>query len=306
MSVTRCIQLAFATLILAMAGCASVPDNSKLEQARAAVNQASGDNEIARAAPVAIAEAQHELNEAEQTKDAAMAVHSADLALIKVQTARAKVRQKQAEKRAETASQKADDLQLNARAAQAEEALRRAQAAERRAQELRKEADAARAEAEQARQSAQAERTRVQSENQRLNSASERLNEVQQSLAELKPKLTGRGLVLTFGEVLFNFDNATLKPYTQRIVDRLATFLQDNAKYKLKIEGHTDNQGTATYNLELSRARAKSVADALISRGVSAQRMSVTGYGEGRPLASNETEAGRRENRRVEVVISPD
>lgn len=305
MSATQRLQLLLVALILVLAGCATVPDNSKLEEARSAVNQVSSDSEIARAAPIAVAEAQEELNKAERAEDAALAVHNAELALLKVQTARAKLRRKRAEQRAERAVRRADDLQLNVRAARAEDALRRAQAAQRRAQELRSEAAAARADAEAARQSAQAARSSARSETQRLNSASERLNEVQQSLAELKPKLTDRGLVLTFGEVLFNFDDTTLKPYTQRIVERLAAFLQGNAEYALKIEGHTDNRGTATYNLQLSRARAQAIADALIARGVSTQRLSVVGYGESRPLASNETEAGRRQNRRVEVIISP-
>lgn len=295
----------FLLAVLLLAGCATAP-NPKLDQARAEVSKLGSNNELVRTAPVAFAEAQDELSKAEQTKDAAVATHRAELALLKAQTARAKLRRAQARKRANAALNKADNLQIQARAEQAEEALRRAQAAQRRAQELRSEAAAARDKAEAERQRAQAERAQARSENQRLNKASERLNEVQQSLAELKPRLTDRGLVFTFGEVLFNYDNATLKPYTQRIVDRLATFLQDNAKYKLKIEGHTDSEGTATFNLRTSRARAQAVADALISRGVNAQRIAVTGYGESRPLASNETEAGRRQNRRVEVIVNPD
>jgi len=226
------------------------------------------------------------------------------LSLLKVKTARAQARQKNAEERAEVLNRKIEELELNARARQAQDALREAADAQRRAAEAQRRARELREQAAAERERAQQERSRTEVAEGRIAVAQDRLTELRQSFAELKPRLTDRGLVLTLGEVLFGFDSANLKPYTQRIMERLADFLQTHPKYTQKIEGHTDSVGTATYNLQLSRARAQSVAEALLSRGIARERISVEGFGETRPVASNETETGRRENRRVEVVIS--
>ena len=86
-------------------------------------------------------------------------------------------------------------------------------------------------------------------------------------------------------------------------IDRLAEFLKKYSTRNVLIEGHTDSIGTETYNLGLSQRRADAVKTALIVRGINPDRLTSTGYGESRPIASNATDAGRQENRRVEIVI---
>src|SRR5581483_10405906 len=86
----------------------------------------------------------------------------------------------------------------------------------------------------------------------------------------------------------------------------LATLLKDQPGRGIIIEGYTDSTGDPKHNQELSERRAQTVRDFLVSAGVDPRRISVHGYGEARPVASNDTERGRRENRRVEIVVARD
>jgi len=105
-------------------------------------------------------------------------------------------------------------------------------------------------------------------------------------------------------DVLFDTGQATLKPGADRALDRLAQFLKDSSGTDVLIEGHTDSVGTDDYNLALSQRRAQAVADALSSRGVATDRVQTKGLGKAYPVASNDTQAGRQQNRRVEIVFS--
>ncbi len=289
--------------LCALAGCATAP-NPALVDAETAVAEIRSDEGVVRLAPLTVAEAQEILSRAQRAENEAEKTHRAQLSLLKAKTARANARRKNAENRAEELTQKALDLELDARARQAENALRKAEDAQRLAAQARQRAEEAQRCAGELREQAASERARIETTRSRTQTAEQRLRQVQQLLAELKPRLTSRGLVLTLGEVLFNFDSADLKLYTQRIMDQLANFLQENPMYAIRVEGHTDSEGTGTYNLQLSRARAQSVTDALLTRGIEGTRVSTEGFGERRPVASNETAAGRRENRRVEVILS--
>lgn len=104
-------------------------------------------------------------------------------------------------------------------------------------------------------------------------------------------------------KIHFAFNKATILPDSFGLLEEVASALKDHPKIKVRIEGHTDSKGSDTYNLKLSDARAKSVRDFLIQRGVSPDRMIAIGYGESRPIADNETEEGRQMNRRVEFFI---
>ncbi|NOG32058.1 OmpA family protein [Halomonas sp. TBZ9] len=101
--------------------------------------------------------------------------------------------------------------------------------------------------------------------------------------------------------VNFEFDSARLTTDAQQILRVVAERLVNNPNVRVSIEGHTDSRGSADYNKRLSQSRAESVAAYLNQLGVSADRMMATGYGEERPVASNDTAAGRAENRRVEL-----
>jgi len=123
------------------------------------------------------------------------------------------------------------------------------------------------------------------------------------ALQELNAQQTNRGLVLTLGDVLFETGKSHLLAGSMLAIDKLSEFLADNEERMVLIEGHTDNVGSATYNLDLSLRRSGAVQEALIAKGIAAQRLLVKGYGEAYPVASNDDTAGRQRNRRVEIVI---
>jgi outer membrane protein OmpA-like peptidoglycan-associated protein len=104
--------------------------------------------------------------------------------------------------------------------------------------------------------------------------------------------------------VLFDTGKATLKAGADLALNRLSDFMKQNPDTRIIVEGHTDSRGSDEYNRELSQARAQSVSDALASRGVASDRVQVVGRGEGYPVASNDTTAGRQQNRRVEIIFS--
>ncbi|PRY71335.1 OmpA family protein [Halomonas ventosae] len=106
---------------------------------------------------------------------------------------------------------------------------------------------------------------------------------------------------LVLRDVNFEFDSATLTMGAEQILDGVAEKLRANRNVRVRIEGHTDSVGSDAYNQQLSQERADSVADYLSSQGVARDRMQTTGYGEAQPVATNDTDAGRAENRRVEL-----
>jgi len=136
-----------------------------------------------------------------------------------------------------------------------------------------------------------------------LKKEAQKAKEALRQLQELNAKQTNRGLVLTLGDVLFESGKAKLLPGSARAIEQLAEFLKENPEREVLIEGHTDNVGSATFNIDLSLRRAEAVADALIDRGIGADRIHTRGYGEVYPVASNKTAAGRQQNRRVEIII---
>lgn len=87
-------------------------------------------------------------------------------------------------------------------------------------------------------------------------------------------------------------------------LNRLAAFMQSNPKARIIVEGYTDNRGSGPYNQVLSERRAQSVASALESQGVANERIQAVGRGKDYPVASNDTDAGRQQNRRVDIVLS--
>jgi outer membrane protein OmpA-like peptidoglycan-associated protein len=101
---------------------------------------------------------------------------------------------------------------------------------------------------------------------------------------------------------LFDTDEATVRRDSLPMLDRAAQVLKRSMR-PILIEGHTDNDGTLSYNMELSRQRAASVAKALIARGVPAERITTKGVAYLRPIASNDTPQGRAANRRVEILV---
>lgn len=128
--------------------------------------------------------------------------------------------------------------------------------------------------------------------------------ELERQLRDLQAERTERGIVMSLGDVLFATGSAQLTAGAQSRLDRLAQFLQRYPDRSLRVEGYTDSTGSSATNLRLSEDRAMAVRDALAARGVNPGRIVAQGLGEAQPVASNESESGRQQNRRVEVVIS--
>lgn len=122
-------------------------------------------------------------------------------------------------------------------------------------------------------------------------------------LSELQGQLTDRGIVLTIGDVLFATDKFDLNASAQISMDKIAAFLKEKQNRNLLVEGHTDSVGSDEYNHELSQQRAASVKRALVKRDIASERIVTIGYSKKYPLASNDTAAGKQQNRRVEAII---
>ena len=183
-------------------------------------------------------------------------------------------------------------------------ALRHAQAGEARISEAHARQEVAKAQEDRNRILLQSRERETQNAKNQAEAAQNELASARQEIQSLQAKQTDRGLVMTLSDVLFDTGRATLKPGADRDLDRLALALRDNPNTRVIIEGHTDSVGGEDYNQALSEHRAEAVADALRLRGVPADRYEVKGLGKAFPVASNDTPAGRQQNRRVEIVFS--
>ena len=133
--------------------------------------------------------------------------------------------------------------------------------------------------------------------------------------AELRREMAGTGVEVVRngdnitlnmpGNITFAFDSSNLQPQFLPVLDNVAGTLTEYNQTIVEVAGHTDSVGTDSYNQALSERRANSVAGYLGSKGVMQQRMIVVGAGETRPVASNDTDSGRAQNRRVEITLVP-
>jgi OmpA-OmpF porin, OOP family len=267
------VSLSGISLVAVAVGCSGQRPAS-LERAQSSLRQAQQDPAVVKYAPVQLSEAQATLTRAERVWDSeGDREETAHLAYVTEQQAGIAVavaQQKAAEEEAARLRAQRDDIRLGARTREAELAKQRADLA-----------------------------------NQQAAVAAERARALEQELAELKAKATERGLVMTLQEgVLFEYDKAELKPGAMRNLEPLVTFLREHPERTLVIEGHTDSTGSDAYNQELSSRRAEAVRNFLITNGISSDRVMARGYGEAYPVTTNTTEAGRQQNRRVEVVIA--
>lgn len=128
--------------------------------------------------------------------------------------------------------------------------------------------------------------------------------ELDEELEGATVERVGEGIKVTFDSgILFGFDSYQLTSQAKSNIQEMAETLKKYEDTNILIEGHTDNVGKDNYNQRLSERRAQAVADYATSIGVDRSRIRTTGYGEEQPVAENESEAGRAENRRVEVAI---
>lgn len=128
--------------------------------------------------------------------------------------------------------------------------------------------------------------------------------ELEEDLENATVERVGEGIKITFDSgILFDTESYALKDASKEDIANLAEVLNKYEDTNIMFGGHTDSRGTDEYNQELSENRAKSVAEYAAFTGVDAKRMTIVGYGEDDPIATNDTEAGRQKNRRVEIAI---
>ena len=138
------------------------------------------------------------------------------------------------------------------------------------------------------------------------NKMDKQAKDIKEALPGAQVERVGEGIKITLSEnmVNFAFNSAELTSSAKTNLDKLATVLINNPDTNINIYGHTDNKGTAQVNQKISENRANSVKNYLISKGIASSRMITMGRGFSEPIATNETEAGRAQNRRVEFAIT--
>jgi outer membrane protein OmpA-like peptidoglycan-associated protein len=287
MKISRLFSFMLASSVL-MLGCSSTPKtNSELEQARSDYISAQTNPTVTANAPMELKQASDALNIANRAwEDRESSDKVSQLAYIakqKVAISQQVAQQKVAEIEVAEAAKQRDQARLDQRTAEADSAKHAANVAE--FQTKIAQGDAA--EAQRRAQDAQA-----------------RAAQLEAALSDLAAKKTDRGLVVTLGDVFFGTNKSELKPDGYRNVQKLADVLKQNPQRTVLIEGYTDSSGSASHNQDLSERRADSVRSALVRMGVAPDRIKTQGYGEEKPVASNDTAANRQLNRRVEVVLS--
>lgn len=270
---------AAAALSLVLAGCASAPlPPTGAAEARTKLTRLQADPNLAQRAPAALKDAEAAVNTAEQPvskSEAALGAHRVYIADRKVEIAMARASTRYAEdQRAKIASDR-DKARLDARTQEADAAKIAADAAKLDASAARSDADA----------------------------AAQKAKDLQLQIDALQAEATDRGLVLTLGDVLFATGKSDVKVGATSNLNKLVTFLNKYPDRTVQIEGYTDSVGSEDSNQGLSQRRAESVKAYLVQQGIAGSRLTAVGMGESQPVASNDTQSGRQQNRRVVAVI---
>lgn len=242
------------------------------------------DAQLAGLVPVELKEAESAVRAAEKPiKDTELSNHLVYVADRKVDIATARAKTRLLVDQRQALKNQSDDVRLQARTLDVKNARSQTEAAK----------------AETAVALAEVEKSRSE-----MKSELARSSDLQQQIGTLNAKATDRGLIMTLGDLSFATGKSALKSGVARDLDKLAIFLDQYGDRTIIIEGHTDNVGSEALNLNLSQQRADSVRDYLVAKGIDSGRMTVAGKGEGSPIDSNESNVGRQNNRRVEIVIS--
>ena len=254
-------------VVAALASCSSTPDrNARLEDARNSYRDAQSDPQVANLAALELKEASDALAKANNASNQRQDPATVDHLAYLAQR-RVAIAQ-------ETAKRKSAEANVS-------------------------QADAERDKIRLAARTDEADKSQRQAQDSEM-----RVRQLESQLNELNAKQTDRGLVITLGDVLFDTNRVQLKSGGVREVQKLADALKQNPGRTVFIEGFTDSTGNEGHNQELSERRAIAVRDTLLGMGVASDRITTRGYGKSFPVASNDTEAGRQLNRRVEIVIS--
>ncbi len=266
-------------LLVSTSACAPAM-HPEIEKADKVLESMKSDKAVEHYAPRALSEADRAVSRAKMHwrshKDEAEAQHLAYVAGRRLDIVNAMSAQKQAEEATKELHARRNQDIVDARTEEAQKAERSA-----------------------AISGAKAEYYREKSETQQV-----QLEQLTEKLKGLEARQTDRGLQFTLSDVLFETDKTDLKPGALRTLEPLAEFVRNNPEQTVTIEGHTDNKGSEVYNRELSRKRAAAVKQQLVALKVDPARISVRNMGEEFPRSSNDTEAGRLENRRVEIYVA--
>jgi outer membrane protein OmpA-like peptidoglycan-associated protein len=223
----------------------------------------------------------------------------------------------EAQEKAEADAKAAAEAEAKAKAQAEEDARRRAQA-----EADREAAEKAQAQAEQQQAAALAEQQKAQAEAEKARLAAEQAEKEKQEAIRQKEEMrarllkqlnqvldtkdTERGLVVSMPDVLFDPGQYTLKPAARERLARISGIVLAYPELKLQIEGYTDSTGSDEFNQRLSEKRAATVRDYLVDSGISINNVFARGMGKANPIADNATAAGRKLNRRVEMIVSGD
>ncbi len=190
--------------------------------------------------------------------------------------------------------------------AAAERARAEALAATQQASNDRQQAEVAKLEAERARQEAleQQQKLASQTDQAQKEQAELRRQLLLQFNQILQTRETARGLIVNMSDVLFDTAQYSLKPDAREKLAKISGIVLAHPGLRITVEGHTDSVGGDEYNMKLSENRASSVRSYLVSQGLSSESVSAHGFGKTRPVADNQTAAGRQQNRRVELVVA--
>jgi outer membrane protein OmpA-like peptidoglycan-associated protein len=321
--------LIVAAIMMLLAACATSPKKDlALEQVKAQLQELQSDEELAGYAPLALGEAKRALRQAENASgDKTQRIHLIYMADRRIQIARAAAQYEQmadefdrledernamlvrgSKLEAERARQEAEQARMMsaARAEDADRAREEAEQAYSREEESARNANQAREEAEAAKALAVSSATAAELSRREADLATEQADSLRRQLENLQLRQTESGVVVTLGDVLFESGQSALKEDAQSSLVEVVDLLQSQPDHKIRIEGHTDSTGDATANLKLSEQRANKVMDSLVALGVDSVRIAAAGMGEDFPIASNDTEEGRSQNRRVDVILLDD
>ena len=302
---------AAAAALATLAACSSVPErNAALDLARSRYEAAQNQSQVATLAPEELKRASEALRVAEQAKASGDTIanvdHLAYLVSQRVMIAQDTASSRSAQAVTAGAAAERDRMRLAQRTQEADMAQRQLSASQQSnaiaSQQL------AASQQSNAMQSAALAKAGAdaQGDKERQARTDAQVSDLQAQLKDINARKTERGMVVTLGDLLFSTGQSKLQGDGARTMAKLAEFLKRNPQRKAAIEGYTDSVGSGASNQALSDRRAHAVMDALVDLGVPGTRLSTEGFGEARPVASNDTATGRQMNRRVEVVFAPE
>lgn len=319
-------RLTLLLMLVLLSACAAAPKKDlALERVRNELESLKSTTELAGYAPLALGEAERALRNAELASgDAIYRSYLVYMADRRIQIARTMAEREQHEQTRDQLENQRSAMLIRASQLEADQARMEAERARllvattseeaQRAREekevaVQKEAESARAaklsaeEAGQARRLAESRASEAEFSRREAELASLQVTSLTRQLENLQLRETESGVVVTLGDVLFATGQAQLVEGGRSSLEEVVDLLQTEPDKKIRVEGHTDSRGDSDANLKLSEQRAQAVREALISLGVASDRITATGMGEDFPISSNEDEAGRARNRRVDVIL---